>query len=249
MIDDTNTNGGGGYYQTNERDTAVNYRTSTAGIALKTSHSVAGSIRSLPSSLYRGSPERNMIQQNGGYPIQGSRSPERNMDNNHQRPTSRISSSSRNQNYSSHHSHHHHHQYMPDGSVSTAPTPTSEKSYDLSSSQKLRMANYLASKRSLTACDEPIYAANIVNGTTPKASLTSSQSVKNRQLHMGKAKIDLETQQSNSYLITTLQGFRIRTLYRYERGRQLEEYRLLSEIIVGEKSSQRVERTSQHNKH
>ena len=111
----------------------------------------SAAMRSLPSSLYRGSPERSLP-----------RSPERQSDINttNYRPTSRISNS------------------RP--SVSELQT---EKMYD---QQKYKSINYLTTKRSLTSCDDP----------TQKN--TSSIVTKNRQLHMGKAKIDLETQPSNN---------------------------------------------------
>ena len=116
-------------------------------------------IRSLPGSVYRGSPERSLP-----------RSPERQMTNengstNNYRPTSRISSS------------------RP--SVSELQN-TTDKNYD---AQKFRVANYLATKRSLTSCEE----------SHPHDSISKQRNsaiVKNRQLQMGKAKIDLETQNS-----------------------------------------------------
>lgn len=49
---------------------------------------------------------------------------------------------------------------------------------------KYKVINYLAAKRSITSCEE----------TNPNKN--SSSIVKNRALHMGKAKIDLENQNS-----------------------------------------------------
>ncbi len=149
-------------------------RNSANNNGLKVSHSVAGSIRSLPSSVYRGSPERAM-----------QKSPDRHHHHYQERPASRVSSSSRT-------GHHHYqpHHYMPEGSVASSTATDKSNGYDLpSSNQKLRMTNYLATKRSMTLCDEPNYSKNAIG-------LSTSQSVKNRQLHMGKAKIDLETQTS-----------------------------------------------------
>lgn len=114
-----------------------------------------GSIRSLPSSLYRGSPERSLP-----------RSPDRQHDNlNNFRPTT--------------------------SRVSSRPSDASEKSYDISTNQKYKVANYLTPKRSLNSSDEPGLERQKSN-----TNLTSNI-VKNRQLHMGKAKIDLDTQPSN----------------------------------------------------
>ena len=123
---------------------------------IKSGTSNGSGIRSLPGSLYRGSPERSLP-----------RSPERQIENgnNNYRPTSRISSSR----------------------PSVSELQTTDKNYD---AQKFRVANYLATKRSLTSCEEthPTENAN--------SKQRSSAVAKNRQLHMGKAKIDLETQNS-----------------------------------------------------
>ncbi len=167
------------------------YEAARNSAGLKVTHSVAGSIRSLPSSLYRGSPERGIQKSpDRHHQLQNQQQQQQQQE----RPASRVSSSSR----TGHHHHHHHqhhyqpqqHHYMPEGSVaSSTATEKSTGGYELSSNQKLRMANYLATKRSVTSCDEPNYGKNAIG-------LTASQSVKNRQLHMGKAKIDLETQTS-----------------------------------------------------
>ncbi len=123
-----------------------------------------GGIRSLPGSVYRGSPERSLP-----------RSPERQNDNTsintNYRPTSRISSS------------------RP--SVSELQQTTTDKNFD---AQKFRVANYLATKRSLTSCEESHPHESATNASKQRSSAV----VKNRsnQLQMGKAKIDLETQNS-----------------------------------------------------
>jgi hypothetical protein len=151
---------------TNNRDSASN---------LKLSHSVAGSIRSLPSGiLYRGSPERT-------FHINAS-NPDSNVNN---RPASRISTTS----------------------------SSAEKNYDLNGSNKGRVANYLAAKRSMTSCD--IEPPSSLNNNNPNVSITKNNTIhigsssgsnsnamnnKNRQLHMGKAKIDLDAQTSNFIL-------------------------------------------------
>ena len=174
----------------------MNGVTNRNSAGLKVSQSVAGSIRSLPSSLYRGSPER----------VVHGKSPDRQYIQHQtvERPTSRVSSSSR----TGHHHHHHHSHYMPDGSVASSSggnEKSNSNNYDLSTNQKLRMVNYLATKKSGTISDDPpgyMQGKQRSNAAAAAASgLISSQSVKNRQLHMGKAKIDLETQNSNFLLI------------------------------------------------
>ena len=100
------------------------------------------------------------------------RSPERQIDTNtntNYRPTSRISSS------------------RP--SVSELQQTTTDKNFD---AQKFRVANYLATKRSLTSCEESHPHETTANASKQRSSAV----VKNRQLQMGKAKIDLETQNS-----------------------------------------------------
>lgn len=118
-----------------------------------------GSIRSLPSSLYRGSPERSLP-----------RSPER---QHHDYLTNNINANNN---------------YRPTTSrISSRPSDASEKSYDVGN-QKYKVANYLSAKRSLTSDEKP---------NTNNLSSAAANIVKNRQLHMGKAKIDLDTQPSN----------------------------------------------------
>ena len=114
-------------------------------------------IRSLPGSIYRGSPERSLP-----------RSPDYTSNHNHlqnsNRPTtSRVGSSK--------------------PSV-VSENSTSEKYYD---AHKFK-PNYYMSKRSLTSCDESGFDRN-----------RSTNVLKSRQLPMGKAKIDLGTQQSNLF--------------------------------------------------
>ena len=103
------------------------------------------------------------------------RSPERQIEltNNNYRPTSRISSS------------------RPVVSEMQYTT-TVDKNYD---APKFKVINYLAGKRSLTSCDEitPNYDSKQKGSSNNVSSV-----VKNRQLQMGKAKIDLETQNSES---------------------------------------------------
>jgi hypothetical protein len=142
---------------------------------IKHSSNGAGSIRSLPTSVYRGSPERSLP-----------RSPDRtqqnttNTNNDYTRPTSRISSSR----------------------PSIGSDVGSERGYDMTSAgsgqqqhtqqqqqqqQKYKVINYLAAKRSLTSCDE----SGFIESKQKSATIN-----KNRQLQMGKAKIDLDTQPS-----------------------------------------------------
>lgn len=150
-------NGSANNNDENHQQTVMYYQQQTHN-GIKSGASNSG-IRSLPGSVYRGSPERSLP-----------RSPERQMTNengstNNYRPTSRISSS------------------RP--SVSELQN-TTDKNYD---AQKFRVANYLATKRSLTSCEE----------SHPHDSISKQRNsaiVKNRQLQMGKAKIDLETQNS-----------------------------------------------------
>jgi hypothetical protein len=113
-------------------------------------------IRSLPGSIYRGSPERSLP-----------RSPDY-TNNTHvqNRPTTSRAGSSK-------------------PSVASENS-TSEKYYD---THKFK-PNYYMSKRSLTSCDESGFERN-----------RSTNVLKSRQLQMGKAKIDLGTQQSKSLTI------------------------------------------------
>jgi hypothetical protein len=140
-------------------------------------NAAANGLRSLPNSLYRGSPERSLP-----------RSPERNENFMNRPTTSRISSSR----------------------PSVAELTTNEhKNYDIplsqlntsnmSNSNKYKTANVLTNKRSLTSYDESLFEgrqkaqnnANILaNGSS------NSNSNKIRQLQMGKAKIDFDTQTS-----------------------------------------------------
>lgn len=143
------------YYQPENRNISSNLSNNNNNVKLGTT----GSIRSLPSSIYRGSPERTLPK-----------SPDRYNDylNNN------------NANY-----------YRPTTSrVSSRPSISdhSEKSYDLN--HKYKLGNYLSTKRSLTSYDEPTLERQKTN-----ASITSNI-IKNRQLHMGKAKIELDTQPS-----------------------------------------------------
>ena len=149
---------------------ATQATTTTTATAQGTANGNANGMRSLPSSIYRGSPERSLP-----------RSPERMASDNHNsggaannyRPTtSRISSSRPSVN---------------DMSITTV--------YDGSNSQqqqqqqhKYKASNYLGAKRSLTACDDPTHDTSKMKNS---ASL-----IKTRQLQMGKAKIELDTQPS-----------------------------------------------------
>ena len=125
-------------------------------MAISMNNNPPNGIRSLPGSIYRGSPERSLP-----------RSPDYTQNNNHSqinRPTtSRVGSSK--------------------PSISTENS-NSEKYYD---TNKFK-TNYYISKRSLTSCDE----------TGFESRNKSSNILKSRQLQMGKAKIDLGTQQSKS---------------------------------------------------
>lgn len=71
------------------------------------------------------------------------------------------------------------------GQYTSAP---SEKNYDV---PKYKVINYLAAKRSITSCEE-------TNPNYDSKNKGSNGIVKNRQLHMGKAKIDLENQNNLS---------------------------------------------------
>ena len=142
------------YYQPETRNVSSNL-TNNTNVKLGTT----GSIRSLPSSIYRGSPERNLPK-----------SPDRYND---------YLNNANNNNY-----------YRPTTSrVSSRPSisESSEKSYD----QKYKMGNYLTSKRSMASYDEPTLERQKTN-----SNITTTSVIKNRQLHMGKAKIDLDTQPS-----------------------------------------------------
>lgn len=159
------------YHQSNESRTPVN--PSAMNVVNSANVKNIGSIRSLPSSIYRGSPERSLP-----------RSPDRPQNdfvnnNNHvnangnstnNRPTSRISSS------------------RPSVSDMSAMSDHHPKTHIDATGQKYKVINYLNSKRSITSFDE------MANNDKQKMMSTV---VKNRQLHMGKAKIDLETQPSN----------------------------------------------------
>ena len=95
-------------------------------------------------------------------------------------------------------------QYRPSSRISsTRPvhseigqytTPPSEK-YN-GDVPKYKVINYLAAKRSITSCDEtnPNAYDNKNKASSPNGV------VKNRALHMGKAKIDLENQNSKRKL-------------------------------------------------
>ena len=144
------------YHQPNVTENRVsNINNNNLG---KTSVYNRNQIRSLPGSIYRGSPERSLP-----------RSPDRidrqiDFNNNllNNRPTtSRVTPTRQ------------------------AETPLSEKNVD-SNNQKIKVVNYLSTKRSLTSCDETGFERN---GT--------ANYVKSRQLPMGKAKIELDTQTSN----------------------------------------------------
>lgn len=115
-----------------------------------------GQIRSLPGSVYRGSPERSLP-----------RSPDYTApyQQQHNRATSRIGSSKLSVN-----------------------SNDRETTYG-DTGQKFKVPNYYATKRSMTSMD--------VDGTNNKS--TTSAVLKSRQLPMGKAKIDLATQQSKLY--------------------------------------------------
>lgn len=148
------------YYQSGDNRIVVNSNATNR-------HNTAG-IRSLPGSIYRGSPER-------GVPNRSPDRPERSADYNnnsinHRPTTSRISTS------------------RPTDVISSMSTDN--KTYD--TQQKFKVVNYLAAKRSLTSCDESTFEGR------QKSQLNTSTSniVKTRQLQMGKAKIDLDTQPS-----------------------------------------------------
>ncbi|CAF0801397.1 unnamed protein product [Brachionus calyciflorus] len=148
------------YYQPENRNLSSNL-SNNQNVKLGNTNS----IRSLPSSIYRGSPERTLP-----------RSPDRYTDylNNN---NSNSNNNTTNSNY-----------YRPTTSrVSSRPSvsDTSEKSYE----QKYKIGNYLTTKRSLTSYDEP----GGLDRQKTSTNLTNNI-IKNRQLHMGKAKIDLDTQ-------------------------------------------------------
>ncbi len=101
-------------------------------------------------------------------------SPERNLPkssemNTNYRPTSRVSSSR-----------------PVHSEIGQYSTGTSDKNYDV---PKYKVINYLAAKRSITSCDE-------TNPNYDSKNKNASSVSKNRQLHLGKAKIDLENQNS-----------------------------------------------------
>lgn len=151
------------YYQSGENRILVNSNATNTN-----RHNTAG-IRSLPGSIYRGSPER-------GAPNRSPDRPERSADynnnsvSNHRPTTSRISSS------------------RPTDVISSMSTDN--KSYD--TQQKFKVVNYLAAKRSLTSCDESTFEGRQKN----QLNAANNNIVKTRQLQMGKAKIDLDTQPS-----------------------------------------------------
>jgi hypothetical protein len=121
----------------------------------KTSVYNRNQIRSLPGSIYRGSPERSLPRS----PDRADRQIDFNNNILNNRPTtSRVSPTRQ------------------------AETPLSEKNHD-SNNQKIKVVNYLSTKRSLTSCDETGFERN--------------STIKSRQLPMGKAKIELDTQTSN----------------------------------------------------
>lgn len=135
-------------------------------------HNTAG-IRSLPGSIYRGSPERAAPNRSPDRPERSADYNNNNSNNsvsNHRPTTSRISSS------------------RPTDVISSMSTDN--KTYD--TQQKFKVVNYLAAKRSLTSCDESTFEGRQKN----QLNAANNNIVKTRQLQMGKAKIDLDTQPS-----------------------------------------------------
>jgi len=124
----------------------------------------ANGIRSLPGSIYRGSPERSMPRSpeynNYMHGVNGAAS--------NTRTISRIGSS------------------KPSVTSDVGATSVNDKYYD---AQKFKVPNYYVAKRSMTSCDEIAL------------SKSNSSVLKNRQLQMGKAKIELGTQQSKNDFI------------------------------------------------
>lgn len=126
------------------------------------SYNPTNGIRSLPGSIYRGSPERS-LPRSPDYSANQMQNLNLNNNSHPNRPTtSRIGSSK--------------------PSI-VSENSNSEKYYD---AQKFKVPNYYISKRSLTSCDESGF----------ESRNRSSNILKSRQLPMGKAKIDLGTQQS-----------------------------------------------------
>ena len=120
-------------------------------------------IRSLPGSIYRGSPERSLP-----------RSPDRATEYNNNLQVHRPTTS----------------RATPSRPTTDVCNTHGEKIYD-TSNQKFKVVNYLAAKRSLTSCEESAFDR--------KNPVINNGIIKTRQLQMGKAKIDLETQPSNYY--------------------------------------------------
>lgn len=169
-------------YQTKQQPAPHHHYHQTGGVGQQG----GGTIRSLPPSVYRGSPERSLP----------SRSPDRvgsgtvtaaPTEYGSTRPVSRVSSS------------------RPSVVSSSADVATV---YDVASvasggggapgsihsQPKYKVINYLATtKRSMTSCDDATFGDAKQKIAAAAAAATLS---KNRQLTMGKAKIDLDTQPS-----------------------------------------------------
>jgi hypothetical protein len=129
----------------------------------------ANSIRSLPSSIYRASPERNLP-----------RSPERVTDLN---AYISIVNPNNNNNNNMIHSNN----YRPTTSKSSIKSNDFSVMNDVSNNQNPKTT--FSNKRSLTSCEESTFESR------QKNQININSIIKNRQLHLGKAKIDLDTQQ------------------------------------------------------
>ena len=133
----------------------------------------ANSIRSLPSSIYRASPERSLP-----------RSPERVTDFNAY--ISIVNPNNSNNNIV------HSNNYRPTTSKSSIKSSDFSVMNDVSNNPHPKTS--YSNKRSLTSCEESTFEGR------QKSQNNINNIIKNRQLHLGKAKIDLDTQQGKTMI-------------------------------------------------
>jgi hypothetical protein len=152
------------YYQTNGNENRLANNNNNNNNASISSVYNRNQIRSLPGSIYRGSPERSLPRS----PDRVERPIDYNNFHSNRPTTSRVTPTRQAAN----------------------ENLTSEKTYD-SNNQRFKVVNYLSTKRSLTSCDESGFERNKTASINP---------IKTRQLPMGKAKIDLDTQTSINIL-------------------------------------------------